>query len=302
MLLFFSSLSIFVYEKQKKRNMWSEDIDSVFTRFYIATHMTVCVVHVSILIHILLRDSHPENREPDGNNHDDEWFQKYLYQFIVVVYHFVFDIYRLTQPHEFVHLGNSQDPDALLPPAVVLWYLFSYAMRMTDEIPHYPRLGDIVFKKLEDATAWFNVYHLQGKAYALCFSLRILPGMFMMLVNASTYVLADIECDNALVCIYSWEHWFQLPIFLGWIWLLPKTRLGRVGGLCLLVLSFVAGLIPFFFLDFIFPIALLSCLFYESLHSSVGLYYLWYHDHQDHVGEKNAFDTTMSIHTISISS
>lgn len=211
------------------------------------------------------------------------WFEEYLYVSIVVVYHIIFDIYRLTDAHTFVR-EDVQDQQGMM---LVIFYLMSYAMRMSEDFPTLPTLTDMFFGYLEKKTNGFDVLNIgkgwQSIKYGFCFALRILPPLFLILVNASTYIFADYDyCTDYFVCIYSWEHFFTLPIVLGWVWYFyydfQRSNLWHwILMTWLLFSAIVIGAIPFLFLPIIIPLTLFLCLFYEFINTNIALFLLSRH-------------------------
>lgn len=254
--------------------MQIEDLGLLITRYILAFHLIVCILHFTFLIHLLVQPNSYSTAAIVHDKRDDAWVQKYLYVLIVVLYHAAFDIYRLVEPHAFFDVPFLDDCDQIIPPTIIFLYLFSYAIRISEDFPSYPPLGDIVFTYFKQKTAGFNATNWRSRAYAVCISLRIFPHLFLMLLNFSTYIFADTECTGYFICIYSWEHWFQLPLFFGWAWRIRTEKCGTLVSFLLVLLAIFVGCIPFLFLDMIVPLALFSCLFYESLQTSVGLIYL----------------------------
>lgn len=216
-----------------------------------------------------------------------KWFEEYLYLMIVILYHIGFDLYRLWDPHTFVRPEIDGQTD-LLTTKLVIFYLISYAMRMAEEFPSLPTLTDMVFGYLELKTHWFDALSVgrgkQSIRYGLCFALRVLTPLFMISVNASTYIFADYDyCTDYFVCIYSWEHFFFVPVILGWVWgyyenHFDGTRVKHwMIEIFLLTMAVIVAMIPFLLFKIIIPFTLLISLLYETINATIALYLLSMH-------------------------
>jgi hypothetical protein len=205
----------------------------------------------------------------------DAWLSDFIYILIVILYYFAYDMYRLTDPRTFI---RPQDADNKFDPTIlIILYLGGYAIRMEDKFPTFPTLGSLVFGWIERKTE-FNVYNWKSKAYIASFTLRVLINVFILLISASTYIFADYDyCTNYFVCIYSWDHWFQIPLILGWAWVLHGSCLKNMIRMTLILICFGLGMLPFFTLPIIIPLTLLLSLLYGWIHTSVALYLLSNH-------------------------
>jgi hypothetical protein len=210
-----------------------------------------------------------------------KWFSYYSFFLLVVVFHILYDIFRLIRPLSFDLEEETLSID------YVIMYLISYTMRLSDEFLTYPPLYEWVFNALETRAESFDVLHV-GEGwkivhYALLFILKQLPTIVVILVEASTYLFADYECSGYFVCIYSWDHWFQASVFGGLAWLYFKECFSVYSAKSWIIQIFLTfapitiSLLPFLFLPTLVRITLLLSLYYELFDVSLGIYRLSQH-------------------------
>lgn len=257
----------------------------IFIDSLVCLHLFCSLLQIVWLVSILHKGSdranhgnkpHPLHRIDRYNvvKTQAKFFKYYVFMFFTVLYHISADIYRLVHPYD---LSDSSQINI----KYVIMYVISYSMRLSDRFITYPTAYEICFQVLEEKTGNFNVLNIGNGIdvlkYVLCFTLKAMPTILMILVNASTYIFADFECTNYFVCLYSWDHWFQASVFLGLAFVFFTEYFAISHWIHLFILAFLLATpifimcLPFLFLPIIIPITLNLTFYYELLNATLGI-------------------------------
>jgi hypothetical protein len=262
-------------------------------RFAICLHLFLSNVQFGILLYILKSKSDENSKrnnlkDPQLNsfgrprilNIQDmtqrkQWFNSYLFVFLSLLFYIINDSYFLTLPNFLFQPSRG----------VILMYIVSFVIRSIDKLLTVPNLTDVVldyyYKRSKSDT--FDALTIgtgfKLVRYGFFFALSSIPPTATVFINSFLF-FASLACDNYFVCIFSWDHWYQMTNTMGALFFFFRHHFSSEFrhhwfiAAFLILISITQFLIPFLFFHDLLAITLVLSLYYGFGMICMSLYLL----------------------------
>jgi hypothetical protein len=229
----------------------------------------------------------------DEVQYRNEWFERYMYLVLVLLYHIGFDIYLIVRTSQLQSTGDffgDEGPSF----SILVLYILSYTFRMQPQFMAVPNfVYELFLKKMSTrarrhATVIIWERHskemdgLERVFHSLLMALFEIPMTLVSLWNTALFFFTSQTCSSYVYCIFSWDHWFQTMASVSIACYMIRNQLvsecaSLVTLRSVLGIALVEFLIPFLFWKHLATITILSTVWYEITSLWIGLYLLSVH-------------------------